>query len=129
MTGEGERSIATVLRDIIGNVQQIVQAEIRLARVDVRDEVVKARRSATLLLVGGAVSVLALGLVLLAGVYALSIVVAPWLAAVIVGTAAAGVGAVIIAAGVKQMQHVSIPPQRTMAAFEENLQWTTKPVK
>jgi uncharacterized membrane protein YqjE len=129
MTGEGQRSIAAVLTDIVGNVQQIVQAEIRLAKVEVRQEADKVKRCAALLLIGGAVAVLALGFVLLSGVHALSTVVAPWIAALIVGAVSAGIGAAVIAAGVKQLQQVTIPPPRTVAAIEENLQWTNAPTK
>lgn len=128
MTGEGQRSIATVLTDIVGNVQHIVQAEIRLAKVEVRQEVDQVTRGAARLLIGGAVAALALGFVLLSGVYALSTVVAPWMAALIVGAVSAGVGAAVIAAGMKQLQ-VTIPPPRTVAAIEENFQWTNAPTK
>ncbi len=92
MAGEGERSIAAVLTDIVGNVQQIVRAEIRLATLEVRHEIGKARRSVTLLIIGGAIAVLALAFVLLACVYALATVVAPWIAALIVAAAAGIVG-------------------------------------
>ncbi len=128
MNGIGERSIATVLRDIVGNVQQIIRAEIRLAKVEIGREVSKVRRSVTLLLIGGVISAMSLGFVLLAGVDALSLVVAPWMAALIVGAAAAGIGAIFIAIGMTQMQQVAVPP-RTMATIEENLQWTKAPTR
>jgi len=129
MSGDRERSIAAVLTDIVGNVQQIIQKEIRLAKVEVRQEVGKARRAATLLAVGGAIAALALGFLLLAAVYSLSMFVAPWIAALIVGGSAGGVGAGLIAAGAKQMQEVAMLPPATMAALEENLRWTKAPVK
>jgi hypothetical protein len=128
MTDIGERSIGAVLKDIVGNVQQIIRAELRLARAEVGQEARKAKRSLMLLLVGGVIAALSLGCLLLAGVYALSIVVAPWLAALIVGAATAGLGAAFVAAGMKQMTHVTLPP-RTAAAIEENLQWTKAPTK
>jgi uncharacterized membrane protein YqjE len=129
MTGESQRPITAVLTDIVGNIQQILQAEIRLAKVEVRQEVDKVKRCATLLLIGGVVVVLALGLVLLSGVYALSMLVAPWIAALIGGAVSAGVGAAVITAGLKQLHQVTIPPPRTVAAIEENLQWTKAPAK
>jgi uncharacterized membrane protein YqjE len=129
MTGESQRSIAAVLTNIVGNVQQIIQAEIRLAKAEVRQEADKVKRCATLLLIGGVVVALALGLVLLSGVYALSMVVAPWIAALIGGAVSAGVGAAVITAGLKQLQHVTILPPRTVAAIEENLQWTKASAK
>jgi uncharacterized membrane protein YqjE len=129
MAAEFERSIAMVLKDIVGNVQQIVRAEIRLARVDVRRELDKATRSAVLLIVGGAVTTLALACALIACVYLLATVVAPWIAALVVAVAAAGLGGALIVAGVKQWHQVTIPPPRTMAALEETIQWTNTPTK
>ena len=89
---EGERSIAAVLTDIVGNVQQIVRAEIRLATVEVREEAAKAARSAILVVTGGVIAVLAVAFALLACVYVLGTVVAPWIAALIVAAAAGSVG-------------------------------------
>jgi uncharacterized membrane protein YqjE len=129
MTGEGERSMAAVLQDIVGNVQQIVGAEIRLARIEVRQEVEKATRSVALLIVGGTIAALALALVLLACVYALSMVVAPWGAALIVAGAAGAIGGVLMAAGMKQMRRVVVAPPKTVATMKENLQWTNTPTK
>ena len=124
-----ERSIATVLTDIVGNLQQIVRAEIRLATLEVRSEIAKARRSAVLLIIGGAISTLALALASLACVYVLAIWVAPWIAAVIVAATAGIVGGLLIALGVKQLRQVVIAVPKTLASIEENLSWTKTPTR
>jgi uncharacterized membrane protein YqjE len=121
--------MAAVLQDIVGNVQQIVGAEIRLAKIEARQEVEKATRSVALLSVGGTIAALALALVLLACVYALSMVVAPWGAALIVAGAAGAIGGVLMAAGMKQMRRVVVAPPKTVATMKENLQWTNTPTK
>ena len=123
MASAGQRSITTILTDIVGNVQQIVRAEIRLATLEVRQEVGKARRSASLLIIGSAIAVLALVFGLLACVYLLTTVVAPWAAALFVAAGAGIVAGTLVAVGMKQMQQVAIAPPRTMAAIEENIQW------
>ena len=117
MTGEGKRSMAAVLQDIVGNVQQIVGAEIRLAKIEVHHEVENAARSVALLIVGGAIAILALAFVLLACVYLLSMVVVPWGAAL------------IMAAGMKQIRKVTVAPPKTVATMKENLQWAKTPTK
>jgi uncharacterized membrane protein YqjE len=127
MAAVDERSIAAVLKDIVGNVQHIVRAEIRLAKIEARHEVDKAKRGVTLLLVGGAVALLALAFVLLACVYVLSGVVAPWIAALIVALGAGGIGVALIAAGTRQMHRVTIAPPKIVATIEENFQWAKTP--
>ena len=69
-----ERPLSAVLSDIAGNVQDIVRAELRLAKTEATDEV--ARASSAGLMVG--LGILMLGIsglfALLAAVYALSLV-------------------------------------------------------
>ena len=40
-----ERSIGSLVNDIVGNVQQIIRSEVRLAKAEVREELTKARRA------------------------------------------------------------------------------------
>jgi uncharacterized membrane protein YqjE len=129
MAGEPERSMAAILKEIVGNVQMIVGAEIRLAGLEVRQEAAKARRSAALLIAGGAVSILALALVLLSCVQLVATVVAPWIASLIVAAAAGAIGAAFIVAGMKQMHQVTVPPPKIAATLEENFSWAKAPAK
>jgi hypothetical protein len=127
MAGEGERSISMVLADIVGNIHQIVRAEIQLATVEVRYEIGKAWRGVTLLIIGGAIAALAPAFILLACVYALATVLAPWIAALIVATAAGIFGGTCMAVGMTQMQRIAFAPLTTMATIEENIQWAKIP--
>jgi len=129
MADDNGRSIGTVLKDIVGNVQQIVRSEIRLASVEVREEAGKAGRSAALVMVGGAIAVLALGCALIAAISALATIVALWSAALIVAAAAGVVGAIFIAAGMKRMRQITMTPTRTLAALEENIPWAKAPTR
>jgi len=129
MADDNGRSIATVLKDIVGNVQQIVRAEIRLASAEVRQEARKAGQGAALLMAGGAVAVLALGCVLIAAIALLATIVALWSAALIVAAVAGVVGGIFIAAGLKRMRQVTMTPTRTLAALEENIPWAKAPTR
>ncbi len=129
MADDNGRSIGTVLKDIVGNVQQIVRSEIRLASVEVREEAGKAGRSAALVVIGGAIAVLALGCALIAAISALSTIVALWSAALIVAAVAGVVGAALIATGMKRMRQITITPTRTLAALEENIPWAKAPTR
>jgi len=117
------RPLSAVLSDIAGNVQQIVRAEIRLAGVELRDEAVKVRRGAMLVGAGAVIGVLGLGVLLLAAVYALSTVISPALAALVVGAAAAAMAAGLAAAGARQFTHVTWPPPKTSTTVQETIQW------
>jgi uncharacterized membrane protein YqjE len=129
MADDNGRSIGTVLKDIVGNVQQIVRSEIRLASVEVREEAGKAGRSAALVMAGGAIAVLALGCALIAAISLLATIVALWSAALIVAAVTGVVGAGFIAAGMRRMRQITMTPTRTLAALEENIPWAKAPTR
>src|SRR6476620_9248875 len=99
-----DRPIASVLKDIAGNLQQIIRAEVRLAQVEVQEEIAKAGRASVLVAVGGVFAVMALAFGLLGAVYLLATVLAPWLAALVVAVGAGGIGAALMAIGAKQLK-------------------------
>jgi uncharacterized membrane protein len=118
-----ERSLSSLLKDIVGNLQEIIRAEVRLARVEVAGELSKAKRAVVLLVVGGLFGVMALGFLLLAAVYLLAHYMQPWAAAVLVAVGAGIVGGVLIGIGARQLKLVSLPPARTVTSVQENIQW------
>jgi hypothetical protein len=109
---ENERSIASVMHDMVGNLARIIRAEVRLARHEVTDRMTMAARAtgkaATLLVAGLALGQLALGLLLFSFVRGFETVVAPWLAALVVAVGAAAVAAVLLATGLRRLKQVDM---------------------
>jgi uncharacterized membrane protein YqjE len=79
MAMQTERTLPEVLQGIAGNLEEIIRAEFQLARTEVKEEASKARKPAVLMGAGFVVILYAFGLILLAIVYALSNVIAPWM--------------------------------------------------
>jgi uncharacterized membrane protein YqjE len=127
--GDAERSMGTVLSDIVGDLQGIVRAEVRLVRAEIKEEVANARRGTILLAGGGVVLVLSVGLILLALVYALATVWPAWAAALTVAVLAGVVGASLVMAGRKAFSAVVLPPPRTASTVRENIQWAKSRTK
>jgi len=118
-----ERTIASLLKDIVGNVQQIIRAEVRLAKVEVAEELGKARRAILLVAAGTLFATMALAFLLLGAVYLLASVVPPWAAALLVAVGAGVIGGALIVVGTGQLKTVSLPPARTANSVQENIQW------
>lgn len=119
-----DRPISSVLSDIVGNVQQIVRAEVRLAKTEVGEEVGKAKRGLIFIAAGAAAAVLASVFILLAAVYALALVWPMWVAALVVGAGTCLIGFLVLTAGVRQIKSVSLlPPPRTVSTIQENIEW------
>jgi len=122
MAAENDRSIASILGDIADHVERIVRAEFRLARIELRDELRRLERASMLLAVGLVVATLAMAFVLLAIVYALSTVMTPSAAALLVGVVTAAGSIACVTAGYKRLNGITLP--KTTASLQENLQWT-----
>lgn len=117
-----DRPVARIFEDIVSNIQEIVRSEIRLGKTELKTEVAKAARGGGILAGGAALAFYAVGFVLLAAVYALELVLAGWLAALIVGLLAGIVATVLITAGRTRLRRVN-PPQKTIDTMRENIQW------
>ena len=122
MNRNDERSVSDVLQDIFGNVQEIVRSEVRLARAEIKTEAGKTATAAKSLVVGAILGFYAGGLLLIAGVYGLSMVLAPWLAALVVGGFLAVVAATLISVGRERMRLVN-KPEKTIKTMKEDVQW------
>jgi uncharacterized membrane protein YqjE len=118
----GDRTISTVLHDIVGNIQDIIRSEVRLAKTEVAEELGKARSAGMLVGIGALMLTFSALFVLLAGVYALSAVVPAWAAALIVAAGVGLIAAILLGVGVKRFKSMRTPP-RTAATMQENVEW------
>ena len=125
----GDRSISEVLQDIVRNVREIVRAEVRLAKTEIKEEAVKAKSSSVLLGAGAVSALYSVLFLLFTAVYALSLVVPNWAGALIVAAALAIVAAVTLTAGVKQFKQIHPTPERTVETIKENVEWAKQRTK
>jgi uncharacterized membrane protein YqjE len=123
------RSMGEVLRDIVGNIQDIFRSEFLLAKAEIQEETAKAVRTGIPLVIGGLLSLYALGFILLAIVHGLSTVMETWLAALIVGVGVLVVSMALIAAGRKRLKQVKVVPEKTIETVKENVQWAKSQIR
>jgi hypothetical protein len=93
---QSDRSIGELVRDIATHTEEFVRAEIQLGIAEVREEVAGVVKRGIFALAGGALGMLAIVLFLLSAVFALTLVMAAWLAALLVGLVVAAVAAVFL---------------------------------
>jgi uncharacterized membrane protein YqjE len=124
-----ERSIGSLVNDIVGNVQEIIRSEVRLAKAEVTEELTKATRAIIWLVAGVVLATMAFGFLLLTVMYVLAHFFQPWVAALIVALGSGAIGGALAAVGASQMKRVSLPPPRTITSVQENLQWAKAQAK
>jgi uncharacterized membrane protein YqjE len=113
--------MSEVLKDIIGNVQEMVRSEIRLARAELREEVSDAMGAAKLMGIGAGITLIGGLFVLVTVALLLALVMPAWLATLIVGAALAIPGMAMLAKGRSQFK---VPrPKKTIESVKENVEW------
>lgn len=117
-----ERTAADVLKDIGSNLQQIVRSEIVLARMELSETAQQARSAGVMLGGGGVLAVLALAFLLLAGMFALAIVLSLWLSALIVSILSLIAALTALSRGRQRLKAIR-PPRDTIETVKENLKW------
>jgi hypothetical protein len=129
MAGQNGRSVPEVLQDIVGNIQEIIRSEFRLAKAEVKQEAAKAKAPVVMSIVGGAIGMYAIGFLLLTAMLAMATVMTMWLAALIVGAALAVISIAMITKATARLKHVNAVPERTVETLKENVQWAKDQIK
>ena len=117
-----ERPVSAVLHDIAGNLENIVRAELRLAKKEITQEAGKATAGVVMVVAGAMMLGIAGIFLLLAIVYALSLVMPAWAAALIVAGGEAIMAAIFVGVGIKRIRATRAVP-RTRATLQENVEW------
>jgi uncharacterized membrane protein YqjE len=112
-----QRSFPDLLQDIVANLEQIIRCEFRLAKTEIEENATKAARPAIAFGVGLVFAVYGLGFVLLACVYALSTVIAGWLAALLVGAGVSIVAVALMSSGAKKLKNMNFAPEKAIRSI------------
>jgi uncharacterized membrane protein YqjE len=124
-----QRSVPEILEDIASNLTQIVRAEFRLAKTELKEGAEKVAGPGATLGAGVALAFYGLGFLLLAAVYALSLIMAGWLATLIVGGVLAAAAGILLSVGATKLQRVHLTPDKTIRTLEEDVQWAKQQIK
>lgn len=124
----GNRTIPEILQDVLTNFQDIVRAEMRLAKAELTEELGAARSGAILVGVGAVAAIFSTLFALLACVYALGRVMPDWAAALVVAAAVGLAAAVTLSLGLKRFKTIQAAP-KTAASLQENVRWAKELTK
>ena len=122
------RSIPEILKDVLTNIQDIVRAEVRLAKAELGEELNRARAGGLLIGVGAVAAIFSALFLLLACVYVLGRLMPNWAAALIVAAAVGVAAAVTLGLGLKRFKTIQAAPQ-TAASLKENVRWAKELTK
>jgi len=122
-----ERPMTEIFRDIVGNVQEMVRSEVRLARVELREEASKTAKAGAMLAAGAVLAMVAAVFLLVCIAQLLDMVMPDWAAALIMALAL-GIPAAIMVSKGRQRLHVPMP-EKTIENVKENVEWMKNQTK
>jgi hypothetical protein len=123
----GETSVGELIGNISNDLSTLFRQEVELAKAELKQEAAKAGKASGLLGAAGLAGYLVVVLLTGALVAALSNVMDPGWAALIVAVLWAVVGAVLYAGGRRKLKTVDPTPRRTVDTLKEDAQWLKNP--
>jgi hypothetical protein len=115
-----ERSFTSLLKELIGEIGQLIRQELRLAQAETSEKLSQAQNGVIAIVVGLLFAFSALLILLQAVVVALANVMPAWLASVIVGVVVAAIAFVLIRQGQSNLKPVNLMPDRTLDAMRSD---------
>jgi predicted phage tail protein len=110
-----DKPLTGLLADLVASMTALVSKEVELAKAELMEKAADAGRGAGQILCGGAFAFCGLLLLLAAATLGLSHILAPWLAALVVGGAVILLGLVLMMAGRAKLKALTLQPRRTLS--------------
>lgn len=124
-----DRPLTTLFSELTQETMSLFRKEIQLARAEMTDKARQAGRGATEIAVGAVLLLVAVGVLAAAAVLGLSLVVQPWLAALIVAGVLLLVGGIVVASGLSNIRTGNLAPRRTMDTLRDNTRWAKEQLR
>jgi len=118
-----ERSIGALFSDLARDTSLLIRQEIALAKAEIANGVSNLGLGIGKVAAGALVAFVGFVFLCLAGVYGLSKVVEPWLAALIVGGVVIALGAALAFIGKGKLSGDNLVPRRTIRTLKDDAEW------
>ena len=115
-------STPSLLRRLGNDVGTLFAQELALLKAETVRSIADLKAATARMAMGGAVTFMGAFFLLLAAVYGLSNVVAPWIAALIVGGVVTLIGVIMLATGRRNLEPEALVPRRTAEALRKDTQ-------
>jgi hypothetical protein len=124
-----ERSVASLLSDLARDFSLLIRQEVALAKAEASEKVGQLGMGVGLIAAGGFVAFAGLIVLMFAGVYALSLVMEPWQAALVVGGVVTLLGLILVFVGKSKLSADKLTPQRTIQSIKDDARWAKEQVR
>ncbi|MFJ7005028.1 phage holin family protein [Pseudomonas putida] len=112
--------VGGLLRQLMREVPDLFTKELALAKTELQHNLATLKAGTAAVAAGAIVVLAGFIILLLAAVYALAMVVEPWLAALIVGAITVVIGFIMLQSGKKQFEPAHLAPERALHAMQQD---------
>jgi hypothetical protein len=123
-----ERSVAALLSDLANQIGSLVRQEVALFKAELVEKLGLIGRGVGAIAVGGMIALSGWLALVAAAILGLAIVLAPWLAALIVGLVLVGVGAGLLYFGKSRLDADALAMRRTLGSLREDEAWVREQI-
>lgn len=122
-TTTNERPLGELISALTRETSELVQKEVQLAKAELAEKAHDAMAGALAFSAGAAVTAAGIIVLLFAVVYGMAELMAPWLAALLVGAVALAAGFVLLRTGRNRMWPSKLAPRRTARSVVETAEY------
>jgi hypothetical protein len=120
---KADRSIATLLSDLASETSLLIRTELALFKAELQEKLGFAGQGIAALGAGALIAFSGWLVLLAAAVLGLAEVLAPWLAALIVGVVVLLIGAGLLFFGKRRLSAQTLRPERSLRSLREDQVW------
>jgi len=126
-----DEGIGSLVAGLIGDLQEIVRGEVRLAKAELRDDAMTMGRAAGMLAAGAFLGLVGFTFLMLAVAYLLyeEAGLDRWLAVGIVALALLAVAAVLAMVGKNRLSAANLKPEQTIESLKEDQEWAKQQIR
>ena len=129
MPPRAERSIGGLFSDLARESTRLLRQEIALAKVEFASKLGQMGVGAAELVAGGLIAYAGLLVLLAAAVLGLSLVLQPWLAALIIGVLVILIGGGVALKGRRDVKPDNLMPERTLKTLRDDAEWAREQMR
>lgn len=120
---KNDKSIGELFTDLTQGVSTLVRQEVQLAKTEISEHISAGVKGIAFLVVAGLFALVGFQALVAAAILGLSLVVASWLAALIVAAVLLVVAGVLLPSALSGLKKIAAPPEKTIETLKEDAQW------
>ena len=125
---EGGEGIGSLIAGLIGDLQEIVRGEVRLAKAELREDATTMGRGVAMLAAGAFVGLVGFIFLMLALTYLLDKTFQLWISAGIVAVGLLVLAAILAMVGKNRLSAANLKPEQTIESLKEDREWAKQQI-